>query len=460
MSASRTSAAALLVSCALLAPGLPSGAEEVQRVDGRVGLGGLFTYVNPGLYPSGAYDLRFSTDLRLDAENLGGKPVGVSADGDLYLDADDQVLRTYRLVDLNVHFRPGAGPVRIAVGRQRVAETTEELVDGVGVRGDLGKGVYLGGYGGLIPEPFTTLATVGTGGAGVVFGVKAPRIRVETAAGFSARSTGFDHGFAHVSSMAMPMPSLSLYGRLKVQGYGGAPGLGFADVFTGVSWRPVRILRVRGIYNAYSSERYVDLVERNPTLSRFAARADALDLLSEIPNDTLDRALYHQLGADVDARDGQTHGAIGVRGRYRMSQRAEDGYGLAELHGGLVELGRGGADIRFAGRYIRASGRDLGQGEVGFETYLFGERLDLGVYVMFSGSPALEDETRPMVGVYGDVFASLWFGKGWSLSLATRLGWEDNEAASEVTVDGLLKVNWRFHTVGRKAKATEPVARF
>ncbi len=437
-----------------------AGAEEVQTVDGRVGLGGMFTYVNPGLYPSGAYDLRFSTDVRLDADNLGGKPVGVLADGDLYFDVDDTTLRTYRLLDLNVHFRPGAGPVRIALGRQRVADTTEELVDGVGVRGDLGKGVYLGGYGGLIPEPFTTQATVGTGGAGVVFGMHAPRIRFETAAGFSARSSGFDHGYAHLSSMAMPMPALSLFGRVKVQGYGGASGIGFADLFTGVSWRPVRVLRVRGLYNAYSSERYVDLVDRNPTLSRFAARAESLDLLDQVPNDTLDRALYHQLGLDVDARDGQTHGAVGARGRYRLSQRPEDAYGLAELHGGLIELGKGRAEVRFAGRYIHATERHIGQGEAGFETWLFKERLDLGVYFLFSGSPALPDETRAVVGVYGDLFASIWFGKGWSLSLATRLGWEDNDAAAEVTVDGLLKVNWRFHTRGTRPKPAAPVARF
>jgi len=437
-------AALACVLFAVAASPLPAGAGEEQRVDGRIGLGGMFTYTNPGLYPSGAYDLRLSTDLRLDADNLGGKPVGVLADGDLFFDVDDRTFRTYRLLDLNVHFRPADGPVRIAVGRQRVAGTTEELVDGASVRGDLGKGWYLGGYGGLIPEPFTTLATVDTGGGGIVVGLVAPRVRLESVAGFSARASGFDHGFAHLSAMAMPTPALSLFGRVKVQGYGGASGAGFANLFTGASWRPVRILRFRALYNAYSSERYVDLVDRNPALSRFAARAESMDLISDVPNDELDRALYHQVGLDGDVRDGETHGAIGFRCRFRLSQRPEDAYHLLELHGGAVQLGRGGADLRFAGRYIRSSGRSTGQAEVGLETPAFKERLDLGAYLLFSRSPAAEDETRGTTGVYGDLFASIWFGKGWSLALATRVGWEDTEAAAEVVLDGLTKVSWRF----------------
>ncbi len=444
MRALRTSAPALGVTLAVLAAAAPSLAEETQQIRGRVGMGTLITYARPGSYPAGAYDQRLSVDLRLDADHLGGKPFGVLADGDLILDADDSHIQTFRLLDLNVHFRPGGGPIRLAVGRQRVAATTEELVDGASLRVDLGHGVYLGGYGGLIPEPFTTQATADTGGAGAVLGYRAPRLRAELASGFSGRTSGFDHGYLHLSGTAMPVPAVALFGRAKFQGYGGASGVGIANVFGGVSWRPWRILRVRGVYNAYSSERYVDLVERNPALSRFAARAESMGLLAEVPNDTLDRALYHQLGADVDVLDAQTHGTVGARTRYRISQRPEDGYRLAELHGGLVELGRGGADLRFAGRYILSSGRHTGQGEVGLETFVFGERLDLGVYLMFSGSPALEDETRPVVGIYGDVFVTAWLGKGWSLALASRIGWEDNESAAEVTVDGLLKVAWRL----------------
>jgi len=336
-----------------------------------------------------------------------------------------------------------------------VADTTEELVDGVGMRADLGKGFHLGGYGGLIPDPFTTLASVETGGGGAVFGFWAPRFRFETATGFSARSVGFDHGYASLSAMGMPVPAVSIYGRAKMQGFSGTPAFGVADLFAGLSLKPARILRIRALYNGYSSERYVDLADRDPALSRFAARAEGLDLLNEVPNDTLDPTLYHQLGADVDLRNGERHGAIGVRYRYRFAPDPEDHYLRADLHGGLVNLGRGGADLIATGRFIHASGRDIGQAELGLETPMFQRKVDLGAYLMFSGSPAISGENWHTIGVYGDLFVSLWLGKGWSVAAAARVGWEDNPAASAVIVDGLLKVTNRFRgKPGRKASVS------
>ncbi len=297
-------AAALAV--LLLAP--PAAAAEV---DGRVGLGAMGLVGTPG----GAHDLRAMLDLRLGVDRVGGKAFGIAADGDLYFDLDDTTFRTYRLLDLNVHFAPGDGPLTLTLGRQRVADSTEELVDGVGVRVALGKGFTLGGYGGLIPDPFTTLASVSTYGGGLVFGVTTARFRLGTAAGVAGRAEGFDHGYASVSAMAMPHTAISLYGRAKLQLFAEAPSAGIADAIAAVSVRPWKVLRLRGSYNAYSSERYVSLLERNPALSRFAARAEDLALLDEVPNDQLDRTLYHAVGADVDLRDPAKH--LWVGGRYR-----------------------------------------------------------------------------------------------------------------------------------------------
>ncbi len=431
---------------ALLCAGPARSADE-PSVDGRVGFGAV------GGFTLGSFDARAMLDLRLDAANLGGKPVGIAADGDLFFDLDDLLLRTYRLTDLNLHVRPGAGKLTMVLGRQRAADTTEELVDGVGVRVELGRGFHMGGYGGLIPDPFTTLATLETGGAGAVLGYRCARFHLETATGFSARATGFDHGFVSLSAMGKPLPVLSMYGRAKMQGYAGTPGFGVADLFASMTLKPAPILRIRALYNAYSSERYVDLLDRNPALSRFAARADDLDLIDELPSDTLDTTLYHQFGGDVGLRDGEHHGTLGARFRYRLAPDPDDHYLRADLYGGAVQLGQGSADLIGTGRFIRAGGHNIGQAEIGLETTAARRKLDLGAYLMFSGSPAVGEEARPSLGIYGDLFTAWWLGKGWSLAAALRLGWEANEESAGVGVDGLLKVTYRFHRKG-KAEAT------
>ena len=427
----------VLVACSMGAD--PAGAADDPTLDGRVGVGGLAL----GSLPSGAADGRISTDLRLEAANLGRKPIGLRLDGDFYFDTDDVVLRTYRVLDMNVWLRPNRGPVTLTIGRQRVADTTEELVDGVGARFDLGHGFALGGYGGLIPDPFSTLLSVQTGGGGLVFGYSSYRFRAELIGGLSGRSSGPDHSFVSLSVLGTPARAFSLYGRAKMNGLITNPAL--ANVFTGITVRPAKVLRIGAMYSAYSSEAYADLLDRDPTLSRFAARAESLDLLEELPNDELDPTLYHQMGGNVDLRSGEKHIALGARYRQRFVSEADDRYVLAELHGGPAELGKGPTDVRLAGRYILASDRPIGQAEIGVETTLFKRRLDLGSYVMFSGSPAAEGEDRRTVGVYGDLFLAFWLGKGWSLMSAVRVGWEDTPAASEVTVDGLLKINYRFH---------------
>lgn len=445
MSGIRTSAWVLLA-VLVLAPG--ARAEEAPEVEGKVALGGLLTGARPGLLPGGALDARTMFELRLMADHLGRKPVGVHLDGDLFFDLDDREFRTYRVLDLNVHMAPGDGPLTLTLGRQRVADTTEELADGVGVRAALGKGFYAGGYGGLIPDPFSTLLSWQTGGAGVVLGYRGGRFRAELASGFSVRSVGLDRGFIHLSAMGSPVRALSFFGRIKAQNTHTTPAIGLADLFAGVTVRPARIVRLRASYNAYSSERYVDLVDRDPTLSHFAHRADDLSLLDEIPNDELDPTLFHGIGADADLFDAPKHVAFGVRGRFRFAPEPDDGYLLVEGHGGPVALGRGHGLIRAAGRFIRASGRDMGQAEVGAEIPMFDQHLALGVYALYTGSPALEGEDRATQGVYGDLFADVWLGKGWSLAAAVRVGYEDTPSAAEITVDGLLKIANRFHKVG------------
>jgi len=431
----------------------PSHAADDPEVDGKVGIGALAL----GAFPSNAADARLSTDLRLDAANLGRKPIGIRLDGDFYFDADDVLMRTYRVQDLNLWLRPARGRVRLTLGRQRVSDHTEELVDGIGVRADLGRGFTLGGYGGLAPDPFTTLLSVKTGGGGLLFGYASHRFRAELASGLTGRSAGVDHSFVNAAVYATPAKALSLYGRAKLQGLSTSPGL--AHAFTGITIRPARVFRIGLLYNAYSSEAYLDLVERDPALSRFAARADSLDLLSDVPNDQLDPAVYHQAGAHLDLRDGERHVAIGTRFRYRFVTEPDDRYLVAELHGGAIDLGKGLAAIRASGRYIRSSGRDTGQGEVGLETPVFKRRLDLAVYAMFSGSPAIDGEDRDTVGVYGDLFLSARLGKGWSLGTAVRVGWEDSPIASEATVDGLLKVTYRFRRVWNEPGATASASR-
>lgn len=446
-------AAAVLLAVLLLPPAARAAGTEV---DGRVGLGVMGLIATTGTQTGGAYDLRTMLDLRLGVDNMGGKPVGIRADGDLFFDIDDTAFRTYRLLDLNLHLTPKGGPLTLTLGRQRVADSTEELVDGVGVLVALGKGFELGGYGGLIPDPFTTLASVSTYGGGLVFGVTTPRFRLGTAAGIAGRVEGFDHGYANVSAMVMPHTAISIYGRAKVQLFAEAPSAGIADAIAAVSIRPWKVLRLRASYNTYSSERYISLLDRNPALSRFAARAEDLDLLDEVPNDRLDRTLYHQLGADVDLRSADKHVWIGGRYRYRFAPDPDDYYQLAEGHGGPVNLGRGGASIRLAGRFIHASGRDIGQGEIGLETPIAKRRLDLGVYALISGSPSPIASERATIGVYCDLFVTAWLGKGWSLAAAARVGWEDTPASSAVTVDGLLKLQTRFGSA-RRSYPSRPV---
>ncbi len=446
------------VVAALLTPG-PTRAADEPTVDGRVGLGAMGLYANPGAYPYGAFDLRALLDVRMDADDLGRRPVGVRFDGDLYLDADDATLQTLRLLDAQVHFTPGRGAVQIRVGRQRVAASTEELVDGVAVEGTSTGGVRFGGYGGLMPDPFSTTPTVDAAGGGLVFGTLAPRVRTEAVAGFQVYDGAFDRAFVSVSAMGMPTPALSLFGRAKGQIWGAAPGVGLADAYAGASIRPARILRIRMMVNAYSSERYVDLVDRDPTLSRFAARADDLDLLDEIPNDELDGSLFLGLGGDVGLRDADRHGTVGTRVRYRHAPDPDDDYARVDLYGGAVGLGAGDAEIIATGRYLRASGRPIGQGELGLVTPVFKRRLDLGAYALFSGSPPESGDARPAVGVYGDLFLTAWLGKGWSLQAATRVGWEDNPDAAAVTVDGFLKVARRWHTVSGVPRTTRTEGR-
>ena len=450
MSASRTEAVVLAswaaVAGLLVAPVAPSVAAE-QEIDGVVGFGGLVGYSAP----AGASDARVMFDTRLHADHLGGKPLGVHLDGDLFYDVDDREFRTYRVLDLHLWLAPRDGPVTLTVGRQRVADSTEELADGLGVRVEVGKGFHAGGYGGLIPDPFDTLLSWQSGGAGAVVGYRAARFRAEAVTGFSVRGTGLDRGFIHLSAMGSPARSLTLFGRAKAGSTHASPAIGLEDVFAGASLRPAKVLRLRAAYNAYSSERYVDLVDRDPTLSRFSQRAEALALLDELPNDVLDRTLYHGLAGDADLFDAPHHLALGVRWRHRFAAEPDDRHMLVEGHGGPVALGPGDGLVRAAGRYIRSSGRDVGQAELGAEFPMFKGHLDLGLYVLYSGSPAIDDETRATQGVYGDLFATAWLGKGWSLAAALRLGYEDNPMASAITVDGLLKVSNRFRGGGKRA---------
>ena len=199
---------------AALSVGIGARAGDDPEVEGKVGVGGLAL----GAFPSYSADARVSTDLRLTASNLGRKPLGLRVDGDFYFDADDALMRTYRVQDLNLWLQPARGRVVLTIGRQRVSSHTEELVDGVGVRADLGRGFSLGGYGGLAPDPFTTLLSVQTGGGGLIFGYSSHRFRAEVASGLTGRSSGVDHSFVNAAVYATPAKALSLYGRAKLHG--------------------------------------------------------------------------------------------------------------------------------------------------------------------------------------------------------------------------------------------------
>lgn len=369
-------------------------------------------------------------------------------------------LRAARLTTLGIQI--DAGALRLLVGRHVLGGRGWRVMDGVQVTGLVARGVRVGGWVGLLPDPWDTLPAIDRVGAGPLFSYERRRIRVSVAGevvvvlgGAAGPSSGggpapgtvpplLDRTGIQVDVAALPHDDVSLAGRVDVQGRAGGP-VGVADAGFFATWRFRPTWDLRGGVSVYASLASLASSERDEALSAFAERRAAALGQDLAPVDVLDRQhhlavelrLRRRAGGDVLRR---LRGEL--RARYRHAVDAADRWLRVGLSGGGVGLAGGALDLQGDTAFYWSGGRPrLGGGPRIYASPLPGWTVDGGVSALADLSGAADPQHMALVEVWTGVrvVKELFVSVGYEL-LAAR---EGDPAHVTVRHQGVVRVGVR-----------------
>jgi hypothetical protein len=172
------------------------------------------------------------------------------------------------------------------------------LFDGAELLWHPGTAWDLGAWAGASPDRFTGRPEARFGGGPVVAWTTS-KAQASLAGEVLWAAGGLDRASILALAGADAGPGTGISGRLDVQITDAAGRFGLADGAIFGRWRPTPGLDLAVMYDAYGAERYLLTQDRDPALSRFAARADAAGVTTDNPQDTLDPTISHLTGVDL-----------------------------------------------------------------------------------------------------------------------------------------------------------------
>lgn len=350
------------------------------------------------------------------------------------------------------------GVVEVRLGRHGVGGEGWRLLDGVQVTAATpARGLRVGGWVGLLPDPWSTLPSADRLGGGPIVSFRHKRVELlflgEVAgvlagpAGASAPATpALDRAALLLRGVVRPTDAVRVRGWLDLQGRSGGP-VALADAGVHGAWRFARAWDLDGGWSVFSSLALLASHQRDEALSTFAARREAALGIALLPAEALDSTHYHAVTLRLRRRPGTLgpgdHLGGELRGRYRHAAVAKSrwlrvgprvgAYGLADrrldLEGDVAFLWTGGGPRLSGGPRLMATPDPT-------------RKVSLEAAVL--GIADLSGAQDPQHALAAEVHGGLWLG-----DVRVALGYEllaARDAAPSTTIvqhQGFLRVGIR-----------------
>lgn len=364
----------------------------------------------------------------------------VWADGRLVVDTNGEVLversRLSRFAISSV-----VNDLELDFGRSVVRYGGPRLVDGLQGQWKFNKAFYFGGFGGFAPDLFTTLPRSRVGG-GVFASFNAFGFRGSALMERQYSNGSVDRTAALFQLRFESLPGISFSSRLDVQEDQGSDWR-IADAGAFASIAPNEAWKFYGDYHAYSSYRYLETQDLDPAIQRFAKRAEAVGLITGIPQESPDETLYHQVGGKVrwnkDLGSGpQVMASLLFRARTSAMEGTD--YVLVAPNVGVQDWAGGRL-----GSFLDASVRQLSDGFAGDvgTTVSVQSTGDLDWVFDSSVRALFAPEYEGTLGVYVDSFLDWGFKKSWVVSAGGYAALEHDTVVEELSFGGFLFVSYR-----------------
>lgn len=352
-----------------------------------------------------------------------------------------------RVRELGVRLR---GPKwSLVLGRHVIDGGGGRMVDGAQLLAYPAPRVEVGGWAGLVPDPYTSAPALRFGG-GPILALTKRIFQLRFVGEILGVPGGLERAGGIFTARVEAQKHFEFLTRIDLQ-YGGPdhPVLP-ADLAVFLRASPHQTLRLNAFYDLYSSHSFLRTAKQDPGIQRFEARASGLlEDDGTIPGDKLDTTLHHLVGLSARWRPiiGKQNIArldLGLRARYRHHELGARRYVLASLQEGVVGLLGGRLDLGLSQSVSWWAGAL--RIEPGANAYLeLGKQgavaLDASVRVGFE-RPAGEDKFRP--SVYADLFVDWRIRPSLLLSIGYSFGNDLDEVAWNPVHTAMLRASWNL----------------
>ncbi len=396
-------------------------------------------------------DVSFILGESLTARLLrrGGWTLELLAAGRMNLRIADPGVRVDDVRIRALGLRLTSNVVTLDVGRFSPAGGVWRLVDGVQVRGQVGRGVYVGAWGGASPDPWTTSPAARFGG-GPIFGWQGDRGEFSALGEVLGTADGLDRISGVAQGRVEFGPLAEIEALVDLQTRGTEAPVVLSDATLRARFDPVDPLRIDLVYDAWSSWSYLVSTTRDPSLTRFAARSQAELGDPWIPQDTYDPTVYHMVGATFAWRP-ELRAPSGVRlnldliGRYRHHDDALRRHARAGLRVGVTGLGGGRVDLGLGQAYLWWSDQPASETTASLWAALDpNARVALDSSAMVVVQPHLGGLGTWGPSIYADLFVDGYLGRGVTVALGYALNSSQDLDRWELWHGLMGRVGWSF----------------
>jgi hypothetical protein len=459
--------AVLLLASAPALAAEPTSTEPEQHVRNRLYFGTLVGLASieeePGERETESdVELILGESLTARLLRRGGWTLELIAAGRMDLRTSEEALQIddARIRALGLRLRSDV--VEVDLGRFSPAGGVWRLVDGVQVRAQAGRGVYLGAWGGLSPDPWTTAPAMRYGG-GPILGWRGEGGEFAALGEILATADGIDRVSGVAQGRVEFGTVVEIEALLDLQTRGKDAPVVLSDAMLRARFDPIEPLRIDLVYDAWSSWSYLVSATRDPALTRFEARSRAALDDPWIPQDTYDPTVYHMVGATVSWRP-ELRRPEGVRlnldliGRYRYHEDPLRQHARAGLRANLTGLAGGRVDLSLGQAYLWWSDEPATETTASLWASLDpNARVALDTSAMLIVQPHDGGTGTWGPSIYADLFLDGYLGKGVTMALGYALSNSQDLDRWDVWHGLMGRVGWSFDSARpRIRKEVEP----
>ena len=329
------------------------------------------------------------------------------------------------------------GQTTLLAGRHSIRHGGPRLLDGLQVLAHPVNNpqLDLGGWVGLMPDPFDTQPLIRPG-LGPTLAINGSTLSASALGELVFGSGGLDRVGALLQARGNWAPTLFLNSRLDWLLTDAQGRSGLADGAASVTYRPSDALTLDATYNAFSTLRYQTTGILDPTVRRFQQRVVDLGLDDPALADTLDPTIQQSVGAGVKLRPdgGGVQPVLGLSGQHRAHPVPEERFTRVGPQLGLIGLLSGRLELLSDLQVLLSEGRLLSDAGIN----AIWELSDSGAVLIDTSARAMIDpvgygEARP--GWYADLFVDgvtpsstvIALGVSWTAEpsdvVGTDVGW-------------------------------------